>query len=277
MYVDGTPTTLEMLATSKNLSDFVDKQEYRTAVQNQLQATLKKIADLQNQLKEQKQRVDELIADLKNQKVQLNSTKAQQKHLLALNQSQQASYNAQLSRNNQKIADLKAQQAAAFAALSGNGGTSPVGSWIQFKNLTGPQNCGGGYRYCYNPDGSLTYLDQFVNDPWGFYYARECVHYVLSSLANRGYYIPRFPAGGGNAYQWVPFTTSVGAATLVTQPRAGDVVYMPIGALGHVAIVDWVNGDGTVHVSQMNWYPGKYNTMDLYITSGIQVLRFHKL
>ncbi len=34
MYVDGTPSTLEMLATSKDLSSFVDKQEYRTSVQN---------------------------------------------------------------------------------------------------------------------------------------------------------------------------------------------------------------------------------------------------
>ncbi|MBL8031823.1 MAG: hypothetical protein JNK33_05915, partial [Candidatus Doudnabacteria bacterium] len=30
MYVDGNPSSLEMLATSKNLSDFVDKQEYRS-------------------------------------------------------------------------------------------------------------------------------------------------------------------------------------------------------------------------------------------------------
>lgn len=62
MYVDGTPTTLEVLATSKNLSDFVDKQEYRTTVQNKLQATLKKIAELQKQLQDQKTQLQNLLS-----------------------------------------------------------------------------------------------------------------------------------------------------------------------------------------------------------------------
>lgn len=44
MYVDGQPSTIEMLASSKNLSDFVDKEEYRTSVQTKIQSTLTKIA-----------------------------------------------------------------------------------------------------------------------------------------------------------------------------------------------------------------------------------------
>ncbi|MFA5004145.1 MAG: CHAP domain-containing protein [Candidatus Saccharimonadales bacterium] len=271
MYVDGTPSTLEMLATSKNLSDFVDKQEYRTSVQNKLQDTLKRIAALQKQLQEQKVKVDILLKDLNNQQSQLGNARAQQANLLALNQDQQAAYNAQLSANNARITSLEAQQRAAYTRLTGSNGRSAVGSPVQYKNMTAPQNCGGGYRYCWT-----SYLDQPVSDPWGFGYARECVHYVLSSLANQSNYIPAFPAGGGNAYNWVPFTTSVGAATLVSLPQPGDVVYIPIAPLGHVAMVDYVNGDGTVHVSQYNWYPGKYNTMDLYLSSpGIQFLRFH--
>lgn len=44
MYVDGTPSSLEMLASSDNFSDYVDKQEYRSRIQSKLQDTLKRIA-----------------------------------------------------------------------------------------------------------------------------------------------------------------------------------------------------------------------------------------
>ena len=270
MYVDGQMTTIEELATSNNLSDYVDKQTYREAVQSKIQSTLKEIAALQAQLEAQKLEVEKLLTDEHSQKDQLAATQYQQAVLLAYNQAQQDAYTAQLRANNAQIASLRSQQAAAIARLTGSGGRSAVGSPIKYKNMTGPQSCGGGYRYCWT-----TYLDQPVSDPWGFGYARECVHYVLSSLANNGMYIPPFPPGGGNAYNWVPYTTSVGAAQLVSDPQPGDVVYMPIAPLGHVGMVDYVNDDGTVHVSQYNWYPGMYNTMDLYITSGVQFLRFH--
>lgn len=276
MYVDGTPTTIEELATSNNLSDFVDKQEYRSKVQTNLNGLLTKIEDLKKQLQAQKVEVDQLLRAQTDQQNQLTSELYQQNQLLTYNSNQQAQYTQQLQDNQSKIAILRVQQAAALASATGSGGKSPVGYPIKYKNMTGPQQCGGDYEYCYNSDGSLTYLDQYVYDPWGLYYARECVHYVLDTLAVRGYYTYGNWSGRGNAYQWVGFTTSTGLATLVSDPQPGDVVYMPIGNLGHVGIVEAVNNDGTIHVSQMNWYPGKYNTMDLYLSSvGIQFLRFH--
>ena len=37
MYIDGQLTTIEELATSKNLSEYVDKEDYRTTVQNKIE------------------------------------------------------------------------------------------------------------------------------------------------------------------------------------------------------------------------------------------------
>jgi peptidoglycan hydrolase CwlO-like protein len=271
MYVDGTPTTLEILANSKDLSDFVDKQEYRTTVQNKLQDSLVKIAALQKDLQTKKEKLAELLKDLQTQQAQLAGARSQQAQLLSYNQGQQATFASQIKANNAQMVTLRAQQAAALARLTGAGGKSPVGSSITYRNMTGPQSCGGGYEYCAYD------LDDWVSDPWGLHYARECVHYVADELALRGYYIPYgLFAARGNAYQWVGTATSAGAATLVSDPQAGDVVYLPIGSLGHVAIVDAVNSDGTLHVSQMNWYSGKYNTMDLVVTSNLQFLRFHR-
>ena len=269
MYVDGTPSDFEVFASSKDLSEFVDKQEYRSRVQNKLQDTLKRIALLQKQLQEQKAKVDQLLKELQVERDQVAGMEAEQQRLLTYNQSQQNEVNAQLAANNRRITELRAQQAAAYAQYTGSGGTSPTGSAIKYRNMTGPSSCGGGYRYC------AYGLDQWVPDPWGLSLARECVHYVADRADRFGKRVPMFPGGGGSAYQWIPYATRTGAGRVVTDPQAGDVAYMPIGPVGHVGFVEANNGDGSVRISQYNWYSGRYNEMDLIVTSNIQFLRFN--
>jgi peptidoglycan hydrolase CwlO-like protein len=263
MYVDGTPSTLEVLATSKNLSDFVDKQEYRTSVQNKLQDTLKKIAALQAQLQTQKAQVDALIQQLQTQEAQLASDQAQQQQLLNYNEGQQASYLAQVQANNAQIAEIQRERAAAIAKISGSGGQSAVGSPIHYKNFwTGYSRCGGGYSYCWAG------YDQVVSDPWGLGYAHECVHFVADWLSRHGYRVPHFGAGDGNANDWAKY------GTVVSNPQVGDVAYMPLAPVGHVGVITAINGDGTYHIEQMNWpVGGYYSEMDLY-PQNITFIRF---
>jgi peptidoglycan hydrolase CwlO-like protein len=280
MYVDGNMTTLESLATSNSISDFVTKVEYQNIVQQQMQGSLKTISDLQKKLDQQQASLAQDLATQQNQNAQLSSDQQQQASLLAYNQQQQASYTTQIQSNNTLIKQLQAEEAAAIAAISGSNGSSRTGSSIVYQNMSAAQNCGGGYSYCYY-NGQLTYLDTWVPDPWGFNMARECVHYVLDYLQRNGYIIPTFPGGEGNANNWVSITTSAPAstrATLVSSSnlQPGDVVYMPIGSLGHVAIVDQVYGNGWAQVSQYNWYPGRYSTMDLQLTPNLSFLQFQK-
>src|ERR1039458_1903907 len=61
MYINGSMTTIEELATSKNLSQYVDKQEYQTVVQNQLTGIIQQITALENTLQQQKAQVDQLL------------------------------------------------------------------------------------------------------------------------------------------------------------------------------------------------------------------------
>lgn len=264
MYVDGQMTTIEMLATSKNLSDYVDKQEYRNAIQDKLKTMMKQISDLQAQLKQQQDQVAQLIKDQQAQQQQLASAQAEQSRLLALNQDQQAAYNSQLQANNAKIAQLQAQERAMYAKATGSNGTSPVGYPVKYKNfVSSGSKCGGGYSYCWAG------FDQVVADPWGLGYAHECVHYVADKLTRAGKHVPNMSAGG-NANQWINYGTPV------STPQAGDAVYMPMPGVGHVGYVEYVNSDGTVHISQMNWpYGGYYSEMDLYVTPGVQFLRFY--
>lgn len=240
MYVDGTPSTLEVLATSKNLSDFVDKQEYRTSVQNKLQDTVKKIAALQKELKAKKEQVDQLITSQKQQQDQLAATQSQQAALLSYNQDQQAAFNAQIKSNSSQIANLRAQQAAANRALGGG--------------VTAGDPGHGGYPSRWDNAGQDTLIDS-----WGMY-NRECVSYTAWKVYETYGYMPYW-GGVGNANQWPGNARAAGIPTSST-PRAQTVAIWNVGYYGHAMWVEAVNGDGSLWVSQYNYdYTGHYSEM----------------
>ena len=67
LYLDGQLSTIEQLATSKSLSDYVDKEEYRTRVQNKLDSMIKQLAVFQTQYSQQIQTNKAEIIKLKPQ------------------------------------------------------------------------------------------------------------------------------------------------------------------------------------------------------------------
>ena len=246
MYVDGTPSSFEMLASSNDLSDFVDKQECRTRVQNKLQETLKKIADLEKELQVQKAKVEQLIRDMQIQQSQLNGDRAKQWELLNMNEQQQAEYNAQIAANNSKVAELKAAQAAAnrkLAASTGSGGGV----------VAGDASHGGYPAYLDNaPQDSLV-------DPWGMY-NRECVSYTAWKVQQTYGYMPYW-GGIGNANQWPGNAARAGIPTGST-PKVGSVAVWNVGYYGHVMWVEAVNSDGSIWISQYNYdFNGRYSEM----------------
>jgi peptidoglycan DL-endopeptidase CwlO len=247
MYIDGQTSTIEQLASSKDLSEYVDKQEFHTAVQNQLDGKIKDIASLQAQLQKKKIEVDQLVSDEKTQNDQLGSAQSQQGQLLAFNQGQQSAYNAQISANSSQISKLRAAQIAANARFSGGAAGS------------GP-TCGGGYpsKWCNAPQDSLI-------DDWGMY-NRECVSYTAFRVAESGRNMPYW-GGRGNANQWVSDAQSAGIP-VDHNPQAGDVAISLAGAFGHAMYVESVNGNGTINISQYNVnLDGRFSTNTISVGS----------
>lgn len=240
MYIDGQLSTIEELATSKNLSEYVDKQEYRTTVQNKVDASIKEIAALQAQLQKQKAELDQLVASEQQENNQLASARAEQQQLLSYNEGQQSAYNQQINANSGKIADLRRQQIAANARfIGGAAGSGPT--------------CGGGYpsRWCNIPQDS-------VIDSWGMY-NRECVSYTAFRVAASGRNMPYW-GGRGNANQWDEDARAAGIPA-DDNPQPGDVAISNRGAYGHAMYVESVNGNGTISISQYNAaLDGRYST-----------------
>lgn len=118
MYLEGEITTLEMLATSKDLSEFVDKQQYRDSVQNKIKATLDKINSLKQQLTTQKAEVEGLIYELGQLQSQQAADRNKQAEMLAYTEAQKRNYEQQIKENSDKINELRAAQAALAAKLA---------------------------------------------------------------------------------------------------------------------------------------------------------------
>jgi peptidoglycan hydrolase CwlO-like protein/surface antigen len=264
MYLEGEISTVEMLFSSKDLSEFVDKEQYRTTVKNKIKSTLDRINALKAQLAAQKAEVETLLAEQQRMQGELGAQQAEQNRLLSLNQQQQNELDQVIRNNNAQISQIRAQQAAAYAAATG-GGRRNFGSLgnFQFRNLSAQQYCGGGYSYCW------AYHDQYVSDTWGLMLARECVHYAADRAASGMNLAPYLGGGRGNAYQW-PSSLS-GAFRVDRSPEVGSVAIVGAADLpsyGHAMYVEYVLGDGWVGVSQMNFDGrGSYSTMEVNASS----------
>ena len=252
MYIDGQLTTIEELATSKNLSDYVDSETYRTSVQNKIDASLKQIAAEQAVLQQKKAELDQLVASEQQESNQLASAQSQQQQLLAYNEGQQSAYNAQISANSGQIAELRRQQIAANARFIGGAGSGVA--------------CGGGYpaRWCEIAQDS-------VIDNWGMY-NRECVSYTAFRVAASGRTMPYW-GGVGNANQW-PGDAQAAGIPVDSSPQAGDVAISTRGAYGHAMYVESVNPSGTINISQYNAaLDGRYSTNTIS-PAGLYFLHF---
>lgn len=231
MYIEGDISTLEMLASSQNLSEFVDKQQYRTSVQSKITATLDKITELKHQLSAQQEELQKLIDDHKKMQARVAEQKDEQNSLLGLNQQQQADYNQKIASNNSQLSKLRSQQIAENAQLFGGGVTNGIPG-------------GGGYpaRWANLPIDS-------VFDSWGMY-NRECVSYTAWKVASTGRYMPYW-GGRGNANSWDDNARAAGIPT-DSSPRPGDVAVSNSGFYGHTMYVEKVSGDGSIYVSDYN-------------------------
>ena len=264
MYVEGDITTLEMLATSKNLSDFFDKQQYRESVRNKIKETLDKITQLKLDLSTKKQKTEKLLNEQKALQSELLKQQSKKNQLLSLTESQRNTVESNMIRNNKKIAELRRQQAIENAKHQSGGSIVTKGK------------CGGGYPAdAINNFGAhwgCRYPQDNTIDNWGMY-NRECVSYTAWKVYASGRHMPYW-GGHGNAHLWDDNARADGIPVSRT-PRAGDVAVAHWGSLGHVMYVESVNPNGTINISQYNAdYNGTYSEVYGLSTSGLVFIHF---
>ncbi len=239
LYVDDEVSTVEMLASSQNVGDFLDKQEYRAVNRDQLTSTITEIKELKAKLEAQKIEVEGVLRDQESQRNQLAAKEAEQQNLLNQTKGSEATYrNLSAQSASQKEQLQREQQAAIEAAMRAAGGGGSA--------VAGDPNKGGYPDYLAQSD----YYNPVV-DPWGMY-SRQCVSYTAWKVEQKTGNMPYW-GGYGNANQW-PGNAQAAGIPVSSVPRAGSVGVLMAGAYGHVVWVESVNSDGTINISQYNYY-----------------------
>lgn len=244
MYIGGEMSTIEMLATSKDLGDFVDKEAYRTAVQRQVQDTMSKIAKLQDELKDKKEQINILLESLQVQRATVDASRAEQANLLAMNQQQQAEFNSRTKDNQAKIVQLQRQIDEQRSLNSRTVYTDGGIYFIRFPGAVHNFNPDAypykNYGFSMRPEG-CGYFDSNTGqtdatDRWG-YCTRQCVSFTAWAVEASGRIAPKYY---GNAKNWVSAAPS---SYVYRSPQVGDVAITTSGAYGHAMYVAAVSGN----------------------------------
>lgn len=268
MYIEGQISTFEMLASSNDLSDFVDKEQYRNSVKSKIVATLDRINNLKLQLKNQQEEVKARLKEQQSLQDQLAADRNENNRILGLNEGQRNSLDQEIKTNNTKIAALRRQQAEENCRRFGCSGTYTVG--------------GGGYPWGNAPclsNGSVDgwcpgyewgYYGSYNNGETGGYAYRNCTDWVAYRI---GKVDKKFVPMLGNANTWDNRAASLGIPT-GSEPRAGAAAVSNVGYYGHVMYVESVNSNGSIVISEYNGNGmGKYS-MKTISPSGLVFVYF---
>lgn len=246
IYIDDKITPLEMLASSSNISEYLDKQAYRSSVRNELTSKIGEIKDLKAKLVTQKADITKILNEQKAQRDDLAVKESEQSSLLSKTQGQEAGYQQLISKSQADIAEAKATQALLNSRFNSGGGYTLIGSGSLGAYPWNDSNCRmSGYLSTGGSNGN-------GGDGYG-YGCRQCASYVAWKIATVT----------GRYYSWgnaVNFTSNAIAAGYHAGPaRAGSIAVMDPGkagqSYGHVAWVEAASG-GMVTISQYNYNYG---------------------
>ena len=239
LHVGGEVSPLEMLASSTNISEYLNEQARRESMRDDLTDTIEEINTIKKQLEQQRIDVQRVLDDQKAQREVLSAKEAEQQRLVNETRGQEAAFQALSAKSQEQKDKLQREQQAAIAAAlrAAGGGTAAV---------AGDPSKGGYPSKWANSD----YYNPPV-DNWGMY-ARQCVSYTAWKVYQKNGYMPYW-GGRGNANQWPGNAVAAGIPTGST-PKPGSVGVIMAGQYGHVVWVESVNGDGTINVSQYNYW-----------------------
>ncbi|HMH70500.1 MAG TPA: CHAP domain-containing protein [Candidatus Saccharimonadales bacterium] len=235
LYIDGKVSPLEMLASSKNVGEYMDKHEYQSSVSQRLDETIGVVKTLKVQLEKDQKAVELVLSDQKIQKEAKVAKETEQQQLVAQTKGEENAYHELTAQKNGEINKLRSQQAAAIQSRASSSG---------YKSLGGDPNRGG-----YPAQWMNASMSSCSSDPWGMC-KRQCVSYTAFKVDQTYGNMP-FWGGHGNANQWGNNARAAGIPVSAT-PKAGTVGVQYSGAYGHVAWVESVNADGSLTISQFN-------------------------
>lgn len=245
-YMEGDNSGLfNALINSNSLSEAITKEEYYNSVMQQIELSMEKI--------------DVIKTDLQAKKDDAGNKKAE---LVKLQKEQESYRSIVISRKSQKDmllnSTLSQKQDYLEQAEKIQSEIHKISDAIYAERQRLAKSSSEKYM-----DGSSGYPFSAIDqpDPWLFL-TRECTSYAAWNwnVVQGKRFINTRP-GSGSAWNWPALARDQGYSVSAT-PRVGAIISwqktssMPYG---HVAIVERVNGNGTIDLSEYNWVKYSYS------------------
>lgn len=238
---------LEMIFAGGSLTDAVNQIKYTEAIQTQVRSSYEKYktakADLEKQKSDQeaqKAELDQLKGQQEANRKNAEYAKTQKDKLLGMTVAEKDSYQ-------KKVADLQKEITKVSASIYAE---------RQKKLKSGRETLGGG-------GSSYPYSAIDEPDAWSFL-TRECTSYAAWYWNNKlGKQWYNTQPGRGSAKYWGEIAGTLGYSRSSSPSKGAFVIWT--GPLfsgdqwGHVAVVETVNGDGTIDISEYNWIQYSYS------------------
>ncbi|MDR2524096.1 MAG: CHAP domain-containing protein [Candidatus Nomurabacteria bacterium] len=240
IYLNNDVSEFEILASSNSVVDFTTKTTNQEIIQG---------------------KVKQLAAEAKAAKEELERQKTEVEGRKANNELDRARVATKQSEQQTFVNEWKGREDAYADAADGSKAIKEEEMEKQ-RQIIQSQQGGGGYSG--DPSkGGYPFADQCpwngdgFDHKWG--YVCECVSYAGWKVYERtnGVVDPNF---WGNASNWYGRYGTVGAGT---SPQPNSVAVTTAGYYGHVAWVEWLNPNGTIHISQYNAVRFQYSEADV--------------
>lgn len=260
MHFDNSSNPISILAGSNTLSDYAEKQARNETIKSQISAGIEAIKELKADLENEKADVERLIVEQEGQKAAVAEKRAEQNEIATKYRENAAAFTADAEAAHQ---EMLAQVEWVRTQVQSSG------------NIGGPRSTSGYDSYPWRNGCLYEGLGQWAVINWksggyGGLYC-QCVDYA-------GWKVYEYTHGRvraeswGNANMWASSAQRYSGIWVDNTPAANTVAVSGYGGYGHVMWVESVNPDGTLNISEYNWYPYAFSTGVVTNPSGLSYI-----
>lgn len=127
LYVNNNQSPIEILAGSESIGDYIDQQEYRSTIRDQVLGAMKEVKAIKEQLGAQKAEVEKVLADQKTQREALAAREADQARLLERTRGEEAAYKQLVGEREAQWQQAQDEMRAFLSAQNSSGSLAPAG------------------------------------------------------------------------------------------------------------------------------------------------------
>ncbi|MBR3264207.1 CHAP domain-containing protein [Candidatus Saccharibacteria bacterium] len=260
MHFDHDTDPISILASSKSLSDYAEKQARSENIKSQIAAGIEAIKELKDDLEGQKADMERLIEEQEGQRSAIAEKRAEQQEIANKYRDNAASFSVD--------ADAKHQEMLAQV------------EWIRTQvqssgNIGGPRTTAGTDTYPWRNGCMYEGLGQWAVVNWksggyGGLYC-QCVDYA-------GWKVYEYTHGQvnaelwGNANMWASSARRYNKIWVDEIAAPNTVAVSGYGGYGHVMWVESVNPDGSLNITEYNYYPYVFSSGVVTNPSGLSYI-----